>query len=190
MEARSTRRRWTYADYAHLPMPSETGGTRYEVIDHELYVTPSPGRSHQEVVGHLFWLLYGFARAHGLGKAFVSPFDVLFAEGDYLEPDIVFVRKDHARIVTERGIEGAPDLVVEVLSPSTASRDRGIKLDRYRLYGVQEYWMVDPDGRTVEIWRLADRAERPLILDQHAQLEWTPEPGATLLIDLKDLFEG
>lgn len=190
MEAKSRRQRWTYADYARLPMPSEAGGTRYEVIDHELYVTPSRGRRHQAVVMHLSWLLYGFVRENELGKVLVSPFDVLFAEGDYLEPDILFVRKSRADIVTERGIEGPPDLVVEVLSPSTASRDRGIKLERYRLYGVAEYWVIDPDERTVEVWELGDGAASPLALGPDATLEWTPEPGTILAIDLTELFEA
>ncbi|MEQ1856690.1 MAG: Uma2 family endonuclease [Longimicrobiales bacterium] len=190
MEAKSMRQRWTYADYVRLPVPSEAGGTRYEIIDHELYVTPSPGRRHQGIVTHLVSLLHTFVRAHGLGQVFVSPFDVLFAEGDYLEPDILFVRKSRADIVTERGIEGPPDLVIEVLSPSTASRDRGIKLERYRLYGVPEYWVIDPDHRMVEVWRLAERAESPLSLGLDATLEWMPEPGTILVIDLTELFEA
>jgi hypothetical protein len=79
-----------------------------------------------------------------VGKVFTAPLDVLFAEGDYLNPDIVFVRADRVNLIGDRGVEGPPDLVVEVLSPSTEARDRGVKLGRYRLYGVPEYWVVDP----------------------------------------------
>jgi Uma2 family endonuclease len=189
MEANKRKHRWTYAEYARLPMPSEAGGTRYEVIDHELYVTPSPGRRHQRIVTDLVTILNGFVRASGLGHVFVSPFDVLFAEGDYLEPDILFVGKGRAGIVTERAVEGAPDLVIEVLSPSTAVRDRGIKLERYRKYGVSEYWVVDIDARSVEIWKLAEGAEQPIVVGDSDRLRWTPVAGTTELeIDLAELF--
>jgi Uma2 family endonuclease len=189
MEAKSRRQRWTYADYARLPMPSEAGGARYEVIDHELYVTPSPGMRHQRIVTDLVTTLNGFVRAHGLGQVFVSPFDVLFAEGDYLEPDILFVQNSRAAIVTDRGIEGAPDLVVEVLSPSTAVRDRGVKLERYRRYGVPEYWVIDLDERTIEVWKLGEGAERPLVFGTADTLSWTPVTGtAGVEIDVAELF--
>ena len=189
MEAKSTRHRWTYSEYASLPLPSEAGGTRYEVIDGELFVNPAPGRGHQEVVGHLFWLMYGFAREHDLGKVFVSPFDVLFGEGDYLEPDILFVRAARSDLVTERGVEGPPDLVVEVLSPSTASRDRGIKLARYRLFGVAEYWVVDPDERTVEVWNFEENTTEPRVFGAADTLRWTHGPGGpTLEISGAELF--
>jgi Uma2 family endonuclease len=186
MEAKSTRQRWTYAEFARLPT---SGSTRYEVIDGELVVTPAPTSRHQEVVAHLVWLLYGFAREHGLGKVFSAPLDVLFAEGDYLEPDILFVRSDRAHLVTDRGVEGPPDLVVEVVSPSTASRDRGMKLDRYRHYGVREYWVIDPDGCTMEVWDLARDARQPTVHGPPETVRWTPEKGgATLVIDLAELF--
>lgn len=189
MEANRTRHRWTYSEYARLPLPSEAGGTRYEVIHGELFVAPSPGRRHQEIVTHVVWLLYGFVRATGVGELFVSPFDVLFGEGDYLEPDIVFVRADRSELVTERGVEGPPDLLVEVISPWTGTRDRGIKLERYRLYGVAEYWVVDPAERTVEVWSLEENATEPRILRPADTLRWTPEPGgSTLEIALAELF--
>ena len=175
MKAKSTRKRWTYAEFARLPT---SGRTRYEVIDDKLVVTPSPGTRHQRIVTRLAFTLYGFAEAHDLGEVFVSPLDVLFAEGDYLEPDVLFVRGDRADVVTDRGIEGPPDLVVEVLSPSTAARDRGIKLERYRLYGVPEYWIVDPDERTVEVWRLGEGASGPVVLGVTDVLRWGPVPGA------------
>ena len=171
MEAKSTRHRWTYSEYASLPLPSEAGGTRYEVIDGELFVNPAPGRGHQEVVGHLFWLMYGFAREH------------------YLEPDILFVRSGRSEMVTDRGVEGPPDLVVEVLSPSTASRDRGIKLERYKLYGVAEYWVVDPDERTVEVWNLEENTTEPRVFGAADTLRWTHGPaGPTLEIAVAELF--
>jgi Uma2 family endonuclease len=91
--------------------------------------------------------------------------------------------------VTDRGVEGPPDLVVEVLSPSTADRDRGIKLERYRLYGVPAYWVVDPDERTLELWDLAGGATKPIVLGAADTLRWTPlGSAATLEIVLAELF--
>jgi Uma2 family endonuclease len=86
-------------------------------------------------------------------------------------------------------VEGPPDLVVEILSASTAARDRGVKLDRYRLYGVHEYWIVDPHEGTVDVWRLGGGATEAILLDRESVLSWTPEQGgAALEIDLSDLF--
>jgi Uma2 family endonuclease len=186
MGAERTRTRWTYAEFARLP---SEGGTRYEVIDDELYVTPAPGTRHQRIVTDLVVHLGAFVRSHGLGELFVSPFDVLFAEGDYMEPDLVFVRRDRVGLLSDRGVEGAPDLVVEVLSPSTAGRDRGIKLDRYRLFGVPEYWIIDAESRTVDIWKLAEGADEPVTLSATEGLRWQPMPGGPVLdLPLEELL--
>ena len=188
MEAKSTRQRWTYADFARLP--SETS-TRYEVIDGELVVTPGPTSRHQRIIARLLSRLHVFVEENDLGEVFPGPLDVLFAEGDYLEPDILFVRRGRSAVVTQRGVEGPPDLVVEILSPSTAARDRGIKLERYRLYGVPEYWVVDADERAIEIWKLAEGASEPIVLGSADTLRWRPEPrGATLEIPLAALFRA
>jgi Uma2 family endonuclease len=178
MEAHRTSTRWTYAEFARLP---SEGGKRHEIIAGELFVTPAPALRHQRVVGRIMILLGGFVDAHGLGTVFPGPVDVLFAEGDYLEPDLVFVARGHEALLSDRGIEGPPDLVVEVLSPSTEARDRGLKLDRYRRFGVGEYWIVDPDGRTVEVWKLAAGAEAPLVLSGEELIPWTPVPGGETL---------
>src|SRR5438067_7715755 len=139
--------RWTYAEFARLPSDSN----RYEVIGGELYVTPAPGMSHQRIVTDLTFALEAHVRAHELGWVFVGPVDILFGEGDYLEPDLVYVRPERRGIVTERGLEAAPDLVVEVLSPSTSKRDRTLKRDRYRHFGVPEYWIVDRDAGEIVV---------------------------------------
>lgn len=181
MEANRARHRWTYEEYARLPQPSEARGTRFEVIDHELYVTPGPSRRHQRIFTDLVTLLNVFVRSNRLGEVFGSPFDVIFGEGDYVEPDIMFVQRGRGEIVTERGIEGPPDLLVEVLSPSTAARDLGIKLDRYRLFGVGEYWAIDPDERTVGVWRLSEGASESLVLGPADTLRWQPVAGGPVL---------
>jgi len=188
MEAKSTRQRWTYSEFARLP---SEGSTRYEVIDGELVVTPAPTPRHQRIVVRLVSQLHVFTTAQGLGEVFPAPLDVLFAEGDYLEPDIVFVRSDRSTLISDRGVEGPPDLVVEILSPSTAARDRGVKLERYRLYGVPEYWVVDPDQRSIEVWDLAAGASEPVQYGSSDELRWDPTPGgATLAIALAELFES
>ncbi len=178
MEAQSRLTRWTYAEYARLP---SEGSTRYEVIAGELVVTPSPSLRHQRISMELATRLHGFVREHGLGDVFHAPLDVLLAEGDYLEPDLVFVRADHRGYFTDRGIEGPPDLVVEILSPSTATRDRGLKLERYRHFGVPEYWVVDPDARAIEVWCLAAGAQEPEVLGVDDTLRWEPGPGTAAL---------
>jgi len=116
----------------------------------------------------------------------VGPVDVLFAEGDYLEPDVLFVSAARAGILSERGVEGAPDLVIEVVSPSTAERDRGIKLERYRRYGVPEYWIVDPDTGTIERWPFGSE---PDILTAGDKLRWTPGAKSEVLcIDVGEIL--
>lgn len=126
------------------------------------------------MVSNLVRILASFAREHGLGLVLPSPIDVLFGEGDYFEPDVVFVRADHAHLVGDRGVECPPDLVIEIVSPSTADRDRGIKLERYRHFGVREYWIVDLEARTIEVWRLAQRATAADVMHDGEMLVWSP----------------
>jgi Uma2 family endonuclease len=186
MEANRSKVRWTYEEYVRLP----TSGTmRYEVIHGELAVTPSPTSVHQQVVTTLVRILGRFVHEHALGRLLVGPIDVLLGEGDYLQPDVAFVRADRAHRVSRRGIEGAPDLVVEVLSPSTEQRDRGVKLDRYRHFGVPEYWIVDLDAKVVELWRLREGAESPELFLAGDRLEWTPVAGGpTLMLAVEEVF--
>lgn len=186
MESRSMRKRWTYAEFARLP---SAGSTRYEVIDDELFVTPAPGRRHQRISIDLATALNVFVRHHHLGEVYHAPFDVLFAEGDYMEPDLLFVRQGRLDVLSDRGVEGPPDLIVEIVSPSTAARDRGLKLERYRLFGVAEYWVVDPDAHSVEVWDLAADASEPVIFAGGDRLTWRPEGAEPALeIDLDELL--
>jgi len=178
MEANTSRTRWTWAEFARLP---SEGSTRYEVIDGELVVTPGPAPRHQRIVMRLIRILDPFVREHELGELLPGPVDVIFAEGDYLEPDLVFLREGRGEIVSDRGIEAPPDLIVEIVSPSTASRDRGVKRDRYRLYGVREYWVVDPDRRTVEVCDFASGGDEPAVYGAEETFPWTPVEGGPAL---------
>ena len=186
MQAKSTSKRWTYAEFARLP---SEGSTRYEVIADELVVTPAPGRRHQRISLDLATALNIFVREHELGEVYQAPFDVLFAEGDYMEPDLLFVRKARLDVLSDRGVEGAPDLIVEITSPSTSDRDRGVKLQRYRFYGVGEYWIVDPEAERVEVWALAGGATEPAVLQAGERLTWAPpDADVTFELDLDELF--
>ena len=136
----------TYTDYAALP----DDGRRYELIDGELLVTPSPSSAHQWVVGSLHAILRQHVVANGLGMVFVSPLDVILTERSAPQPDIVYVESARRERVTDRGIEGAPTLVVEVLSPSRPALDLVQKRRLYRENGIPHYWIADPESRSLE----------------------------------------
>jgi len=91
-----------------------------------------------------------------MGEIFIAPYDVILSDNDTLQPDILFVAEHRLSIITHRACEGAPDLVVEILSPSTSQRDLGIKWERYALFGVREYWVVDPTARSLEVLSLRE----------------------------------
>jgi Uma2 family endonuclease len=142
----ATRVILTYADYARIP----NDGRRYELHAGELSVTPAPSPRHQEVTLNLAVLLRAHVRGRALGRVFVSPIDCILGDTSVVQPDIVFVEADRLDAISGRGIEGAPTLVVEVLSPSTAPIDRAVKLQLYARHGVPHYWIVDAESRTIE----------------------------------------
>jgi Uma2 family endonuclease len=167
---------WTYAEYARLP----DDGNRYEVVAGEVFVTPSPHPKHQLAVGRISGLFEAFTRAHGVGQLYPGPIDVLLSESDYLVPDLVFVREERDGIISDRGLEAAPDLVIEIISPSTGARDRGLKRERYARFGVPLYWIVDVARQHVEVYRLAeDPNGGPEIVRD--DLVWHPTPGGPAL---------
>src|SRR5437867_2807664 len=129
-------------------------GKIYEVNDGELYVSTAPYWRHQLAVMNLAGILWSFIREHDLAKILTAPLGVVLDPEDGVEPDLVYVSRDRMHIISDRGIGGAPDLVVEVLSPSTRSRDQGIKLRRYAAAGVPHYWTLDPDARVLQPYRL------------------------------------
>jgi len=141
--------RLTYEDFCLLP----NDGKRYEIIDGELFVTPAPLTRHQLVLANLLYYLTDFVKKHGLGRVYPAPYDVVFSQHDVVEPDIVYISNARACIVTEKNVQGAPDLVVEVLSESTSKIDRTTKLKLYGRYGVAEYWVIDPVALSAEIYR-------------------------------------
>ena len=143
--------RWTYADYLRLP---DDGG-RYEIIDRVLYMTNAPDPEHQYAVGEIFGELRDHVKAHQLGVVYTAPIEVhLPGVAQPVQPDVLFIAQGRRDIVKAKFIEGAPDLVVEVTSASTARLDRKVKLDAYERAGVQEYWIANPRTRFVEVYAL------------------------------------
>jgi len=136
-------------------MPDD--GKRYELIDGEVILSPSPSEKHQRASARLFLSMGGHVERHDLGRVYYAPFDVVFSEKTALQPDLLFVSKARLGIIGPEYIVGAPDLVVEILSPSRSAYDRVTKLEQYALYGVAEYWIIDPMAENVEIYRLAGR---------------------------------
>jgi Uma2 family endonuclease len=177
----TTAKKLTTADYEKMP----ADGFRHEIIEGEEYRTPAPTTDHQSVLFKIARRLGDHAEARKLGRVFVAPTAVVFSRHDAVEPDVFFVSKARASIIKPKNIQGAPDLVVEVLSPSTAANDRGPKLKTYDDGGVREYWIVDPATKTVEIREFrATRRTRGYQDDQSFQSELFP--GLTL--SLEDIF--
>ena len=148
----------TYQDYLLLP----DDGKRYEIIDGELYMTPSPITRHQVISGRVHYVLMAYLETHPIGAVFAAPLDVLLTDVDVVEPDLLFIHNNGPAKVTEKNIQGPPDLVIEILSPGTAGRDRELKRKRYQHFGVREYWLVDPNQNTLEILQLNDGQLRRL----------------------------
>lgn len=136
----------TYDDYAKMPE-----GASYQLIAGEIIMSPAPDLLHQDILGAIFYELRQFVHQSKLGKVFVAPTDVYFNEHDTFQPDILFVSTERKHILKDERIEGAPDLVVEILSPSTGYYDLAKKKDVYEQSGVKEYWIVDPKLKSIEV---------------------------------------
>lgn len=166
-------------------LPQEREGDRHEIIDGELSVTPSPVPRHQTVVLELAAALRAHVRALGLGRVFVAPIDVRLDDTNVVVPDVVVVRADRLGIVGPTRIEGAPDLLVEILSPSTRGRDLGAKRALYARFGVAEYWVVDPAARSVAVFVRDGEAYRRFPADSAVARS---EVVAGFAIPLAELF--
>ena len=162
-----TERPLTYDDFLKLP----DDGNRYEVIGGELLVNPAPRRDHQEVVANLDWVLQRFLRASGIGRAYTHPVDVWLGPNDIVEPDIVAIRESRLDSYRPEGVvREPPDLVVEVLSPSTRGTDQVRKMALYAKSGVPEYWIADPDRRSLTIHVLEDGQYCPAEPDENGKI--------------------
>ena len=136
----------TYDDYRQLP----DDGKQHQIIGGELYMTPAPTPYHQEISLNIAAPMREFANQNQSGKVYTAPIDVILSMTDIVQPDLVFVARDRLNIITKKNIVDAPDLVVEVLSENTETIDRQKKLALYEKHGVIEYWIVDPQDKTIE----------------------------------------
>ncbi len=136
----------TYADYLKT-----SDDERYELLNGELVMPPAPLTGHQMISIALASRLYLYVNERGLGTVVTAPADVVLSDTDVVQPDVLFVSSQRSHILTRENVRGAPDLVVELLSPATAERDRRVKRDLYAQHSVKEYWMVDPDARTITV---------------------------------------
>ena len=176
--------RWTYADYAALP----DDGNRYEIIAGVLYMTPAPGTGHQSISARVVTFLVTHVEFAGLGRVFAAPVDVELAPDTVVQPDIVVVLSANLHRITPSRIIGAPDLVVEILSPGTAGYDRREKQDAYARAGVGEYWVVDPGAQTVELLTLNKGGYRSHgVFRGQARL---PSSAVTLPVPVERFFQG
>lgn len=145
-----TRIPYTYREYALLP----NDGRRYEVVDGELLVSPAPTPFHQTVSRRLMFRLMEQLEEAGIAYVFNAPIDVILGDTTIVQPDLAILRVARKELISKRGIEGPPDVVVEILSPSTRGTDRYLKGASYASHGIPEYWIVDPELGHVELYRI------------------------------------
>ena len=186
MKPASPRMKLTYDDYLLFP----DDGKRHELIDGEHYVTPTPILRHQAIAGRLHLLIASYLKAQPIGRVFFAPLDVILSRFDVVEPDLLYVSRDRCADLLKDWVRGAPDLVVEIGSPSTRRRDETIKRTLYEREGVIEYWIVDPEIDVVRMYRRSgDRFERPVELSHAAGDVLTTAILPELELPLGEIFE-
>lgn len=174
----------TYEDYAAIP----SDRNRYEILNGVLSVTPAPTTFHQDAAFNLAAILRQHVRRNRLGKVMVAPTDVLLSAHNVVQPDILFVSAERLAIVEPANIKGAPDLVIEVLSPTTAVNDLNVKRQVYAEHGVLHYWIVDPIQRVVTAHTLVGEAFEPVVEASQSE-RFSAPPFAELMIDLGEVWE-
>lgn len=148
---------WTYEDYRGLPNDRKT----YQIMGGRLLMTPAPSTRHQDISGNLGFIIRSFAKEHHSGKIYNAPIYVIFSSVNVVQPDLVFISKNRLKIIKEKGIFGAPDWIIEILSPSSDKIDIKLKRDLYERFGVREYWIVYPDEKKVEVYLLKEARYKP-----------------------------
>jgi Uma2 family endonuclease len=176
---------WTYEDYKRLP----DDGQRYEIIEGVLYMVAAPNFDHQYTVGEVFVALRTYVRERQLGIVISAPFEVHLPDiARPVQPDVIFVASERAPRPGAADFTGAPDLIVEVLSPSTARTDRLVKFSAYERAGVREYWLVDPRTHSVEVYSLSEDGVYEMV-GQHLLGEMvTSTVLSELALPVDDLF--
>lgn len=137
-------------------------GTLCQLINNQIIMSPAPSNEHQKIAAKLFNQLMNFVEKESLGEARFAPYDVYLGKRNVFQPDILFIANHHLSNIQNDGLHGAPDLIIEILSPSTAKYDLEEKKDMYEQYGVQEYWIVDPSNKQVWGYQLIDKYYKEL----------------------------
>jgi Uma2 family endonuclease len=148
----------TVAEYKNLP---ETG-PRYQLIEGDLYMAPAPNRFHQDISRNLQSAFDRYLEVNPIGVLYNAPFDVYLTDTDVFQPDLLIVLNANRNILTDSGAEGPPDFVVEILSPKTRQLDLVNKKRVYARLGVKELWIIDPEPGTIDLYRLAENADKPI----------------------------
>lgn len=185
MALQTEKVKFTYEDYLLFP----DDGRRHELIDGERIMTPAPSTRHQRIVGKLNRLLGDYAARAKAGEVFIAPTDVVLSDLDVVQPDLLFVSAARASIVAEKNIQGPPDLVIEIISETSRKVDETVKRKLYEKYGVGEYWIVDPELETVDVYRPTERGyarQAELSREAGQAVESPLLPG--LRLALSDIF--
>jgi Uma2 family endonuclease len=164
-------------------------GKRYEIIDGVLYVSPAPVPQHQRVLRELFRVLDRHVRRHRLGEVFFAPIGIVLEIPSAVQPDLVFIAACQGEIVKEKAVFGAPELVVEVLSPSTERRDRSLKPRTYERCGVAHYWVVDPRRQRLQAWR-SEGGRYMLEAELEGDVRFRPSLFPRMTVRLADVWAG
>jgi Uma2 family endonuclease len=173
----------TYDDYCELP----NDRNRYEILDGELSVTPAPAAKHQIALGNLHRILSVYVFANHFGRLMLAPTDLILAATSVVQPDLIFIGNDRIQVVTERGVEGTPTLVIEILSPTTHRTDRQTKAQLYAKYGVPHYWLMDPDTHVLEAYELSGEQYNLVIKAQDGDV-FSPPLFPGLSFQISDLW--
>lgn len=186
MSPQAHKVKFTYEDYLLFP----DNGKRHELIDGEHFMTPAPSTKHQKISSNLHRIISYFVYEKDLGILFSAPTDVVLSDQDVVEPDLLFVSSARSSIITEKNIQGAPDLAVEIISETTRKTDEIIKRKLYERHGIPEYWIVDPELETVKVYRMTDQGYiRSAELSSESNNTLTTPLLPDLRIPLSEIFK-
>jgi len=175
---------WTYERY----LRETAEGEYFTIIAGERFMSPSPTVFHQHILLNLGMVLQTWVRQSRIGKLGLAPLDVVLGDDEVVQPDLIFVLNEHLDRLTRKNVHGAPDLVIEILSPGSTRLDRVKKRELYARHSVPEYWIVSPGERTVEVLRLQDKQyELAGLYEEDDTLQSPLLPGFTCSV--KDIFE-
>lgn len=184
---RTKEKPWSYEDYLKLE-----DDKRYEIIEGELLMSPAPVPYHQAVSRNIGFALWSYVKKKKLGVVYYAPIDVVLDEHNVLQPDIVFIFEERKHIVGEKAIKGAPDLVIEIVSPSSLGRDTVLKRNVYEKSGVKEFWIVYPEMKCVEVLVLNEE-EKYELYDEGCLVEGKREVSSKIIkgfkLNLEEVFQ-